>query len=552
MPKIPMNRHALRRYTAIVMGTGLALAGGASLPAAASANSSQLAIIEDGANLRNDPVGTMEQFRALGANAVRVIIPWEGIAPHATQTHKPSFNATDPNAYPAANWALYDAIDRQAKADGLKIDFTFDGSPRWAEQGQVPAKSKIFYSWRPNPSDFGQFVQAIAKRYDGSFTPKGQTSALPAVHFWSIWNEPNFGEDLGPEAINGSSLPVAPALYRGLVDAGWKALKSNSAHRKDTILIGEYAADGLSGGPTKHAPQGYPGDLGQMKPLVFIRALYCVDSNYKQLRGSYAKARGCPTNAAGSRAFRRQNPGLFSASGVADHPYPQANSPITGPRDPNYSEFDDLGNFARVLDKVNRVYGSHTRFPIYNTEYGYITHPPAVRRYLSPTRAAYYINWAEYLSWKNPRVRSYMQFLLSDPPPRTGPYAGFASGLETYKFAKKATFYAFRMPVYMPHTSFTRSQHVAVWGDVRPAPFATVDGFGQQRVQIQFKTGNGAFKTINTAKLNKPGGYFDVQMKFPSSGTVRLAWAYPSGDPLLLTADEGQTIYSRSFSVKVH
>jgi hypothetical protein len=41
-------------------------------------------------------------------------------------------------------------------------------------------------------------------------------------------------------------------------------------------------------------------------------------------------------------------------------------------------------------------------------------------------------------------------------------------------------------------------------------------------------------------------------MKFPSSGTVRLAWAYPSGDPLLLTADQGQTIYSRSFSVKVH
>jgi hypothetical protein len=550
MPRTPVSRLILRRSATLALLACLALLGTGALPAASSANSNQLAIIQDNLDLRNAAQAFLD-FRELGANTVRVIVPWSLVAPRADKAKKPNFNATDPNAYPAANWVPYDNIVTVAKADGLKVDFTFDGAPRWAEQGKIPAKS-TFFSWRPSPRDFGQFVQAIAKRYDGHFTPKGQSGPLPAVHFWSIWNEPNFGEDLGPQAINGSSLPVAPAIYRSLVAAGWKALKSNSAHRTDTILIGEYAADGLSGGPTKRAPQGYPGDLGQMKPLVFIRALYCVDNNYKQLRASYAKARGCPTNAAGSRAFRRQNPGLFSATGVADHPYPQANSPITGPRDPNYAEFDDLGNLARTLDKVNRVYGSHTRFPIYNTEYGYITHPPAVPRYLSPSRAAVFMNWTEYLSWKNPRVKSYMQYLLQDPAPTTGPYRLFASGLETYKGVRKATFYSFRMPVYMPHTQFSRHQHVAVWGDVRPAPLATSDGYGQQRVQIQFKTGHGAFKTINTARLNKPGGYFDVQMKFPSSGTVRLAWAYPSGDPLLPTADQGQTIYSRSFGIKVH
>jgi hypothetical protein len=550
MPKIPVNRLILRRSALLALAAALVGAGTTMLPAAASANSSQLAIIEDNLDLVN-PSLAFEQFRELGANTVRIIVPWGLLAPNATKTKKPNFNASDPNAYPAGNWAQYDNLVRQAKTDDLKLDFTFDGSPRWSATGH-PASTNPYYSWRPSTSDFKQFVTAVATRYDGHFTPPGQSSPLPRVSFWSIWNEPNFGEDLGPQAINGSTVPVAPALYRGLLNAGWQALKSNRYHKSDTILIGELAADGLSGRPTKHAPEGYPGDLGQMKPLVFIRALYCVDNNYKQLRGSFAKARGCPTNAAGSRAFRRQNPGLFSAAGVADHPYPQANSPVTGPRDPNYAEFDDLGNLARTLDKVNLAYGSRTRFPIYNTEYAYITHPPAVPRYLSPNRAAYFMNWAEYLSWTNPRVKSYMQYLLQDPAPTTGPYRLFASGLETYKGVKKATFYAFRMPVFMPHTSFKRSQHVAVWGDVRPAPFATSDGYGQQRVQIQLKTGNGAFKTINTARLNKPGGYFDVQMKFPSSGTVRLAWAYPSGDPLLLPANQGQTIYSRSFSVKVH
>jgi hypothetical protein len=550
MPKIPVNRLILRRSAMLGLAAALVGAGTTVLPAAASANSSQLSIIEDNLDLYNAPLA-FEQFRELGANTVRIIVPWGLIAPNATKTKKPNFNASNPNAYPAANWAPYDNLVTQAKIDDLKLDFTFDGSPRWAATGR-PASTNPYFSWRPNTRDFKQFVTAVATRYDGHFRPPGQSSPLPKVSFWSVWNEPNFGEDLGPQAIDGSTVPVAPALYRGLLNAGWQALKSNPDHKHDTILIGEFAADGLSGRPTKHAPEGYPGDLGQMKPLVFIRALYCVDNNYKQLRGSFAKARGCPTNAAGSRAFRRQNPGLFSATGVADHPYPQANSPVTGPPDPNYAEFDDLGNLARTLDKVNRAYGSRTRFPIYNTEYGYITHPPAVSRYLSPARAAYFMNWAEYLSWKNPRVKSYMQYLLQDPAPTTGPYRLFASGLETYKGAKKATFYAFRMPVYMPHTSFSRNQHVAVWGDARPAPFATSDGFGAQRVQIQLKTGNGAFKTINTAKLNKPGGYFDVQMKFPSSGTVRLAWTYPSNDPQLLSVNEGQTIYSRSFSVKVH
>ena len=48
---------------------------------------------------------------------------------------------------------------------------------------------------------------------------------------------------------------------------------------------------------------------------------------------------------------------------------------------------------------------------------------------------------------------------------------------------------------------------------------------------------------------NKPGGepfrvapYFDVLLKFPSTGSVRLAWSYPGGPQ----------IFSRTVSVHLH
>jgi hypothetical protein len=551
-----MPKFICRRSATIALGASLAIGAAAALPAAASASSSQVAIIQDFGDLSN-PAGILQQFRMLGAGTVRVSVPWSQIAPSPASTVKPNFDATDPNAYPAAGWVPYDNVVRAAKADGITVDFTVTGgAPRWAEGSGIPAAAlrDSFYAWKPNAADYGQFVTAVGKRYDGKFTPQGQSSLapLPAVHFWAIFNEPNFGQNLGPQAINGSKVSVAPMMYRNIVQVGWKALQA-TGHGRDTILIGELAAEGVGPSkPTRKAPQGYPGNFSQTKPLEFIRTLYCVNSSYRELRGSAAKSVGCPTNAAGSRRFRAQNPGLFSASGVADHPYPQGNSPVQNDnKDPNFAEFHDLGHLATVLDDVNRAYGSHKRYPIYNTEYAYITRPPKGRPYVSPTTAAYYINWAEYLSWKNPRVKSYMQYLLTDPPPNTGVYAGFASGLETYQGTPKATYYAYRMPFYMPTTSFSHRKSVQVWGDVRPATFARLDGHGTQTVQVQEKL-HGAFKTLKTVKLTKPGGYFDVAMKFTTSGQVRLQWAYPSGDSLLAGSQAGQPITSRMFSIKVH
>ena len=358
MRKFPARRLNARHIA--TLAAALTAGGTAALPATASANSSQLAMIQDGSELVNAPAA-LAQFRELGANAVRVVVRWSAIAPKPNSKKKPTFNGNDPNAYPAAGWAAYDSIVRAAAADHLTLDFTLSGgAPRWAEGSGIPAGNTPFFSWKPSAADYGQFVRAVGERYDGHFTPNGQSSPLPAVHFWAIYNEPNFGEDLGPQAIKGSTVSVAPMMYRGLISAAWKSLHA-TGHSRDTILIGEFAARGLSGKVTRSHPQGLPGDRGQTKPLLFIRTLYCVDNSYHQLRGRAAKAVGCPTNAAGSRRFRAQNPGLFNASGVSDHPYPVNGSPINdGGKDPNFAAFHDLGNFGRTFDRVNSASTVHT------------------------------------------------------------------------------------------------------------------------------------------------------------------------------------------------
>ncbi|MGH3264770.1 MAG: hypothetical protein ACRDNS_22585, partial [Trebonia sp.] len=383
MPKFSIS-DLTRRWSVRALAASMSLAALAAIPATAAAKHSQIAIIQDGSDLANAPAA-MAEFRALGATTVRVVVPWATIAPNATKTRKPNFKATDPNAYPAKNWAPYDELDKAAKADGMTVDFVVTGgAPRWAEGRGIPGgphgfnnsqnKGAIFFAWKPSANEYGQFFKAVATRYSGHFKPRGQSTALPNIHFWTIYNEPNFGEDLGPQATHRSTVATGPMMFRGLLNAGWKALHQ-TGHGRDTIIFGEYAAEGFEPGPNPK-PDGLPGNAGQTRPLLFTRDLYCVDSHYRWLRGSDARATGCPTTASGSRKFRSQNPALFSASAVSAHPYPQGSSPVSKAGNKvDYATFPDLGNLARTFDKVNRAYGSGKKYAIYNTEYGYITNP---------------------------------------------------------------------------------------------------------------------------------------------------------------------------------
>ncbi len=544
------------RRALITAAAGLACAAlhllGAPAPAAASAQ--QVAIIEDDIHMLKDPMATLRTFRALGAGIVRVFVSWAAIAPDWTSTREPAgFDASDPAAYPAGAWDRYDAIVRDAKKLGLTIDFLVTGgSPRWADGPGIPAVAATNpnRAWYPSAAKYGAFFRAVATRYSGSYPdPENPSQMLPRVSFWSIWNEPNFGEDLGPQATDGSTIFVAPDLYRSLVNAGWSALHA-TGHGHDTILIDELAARGLIGKPDAAHPGGLPGNFSQTKPLPFLRMLYCVDQNYDALRGAAAKELGCPTTAAGSHQFRSQNPGLFGATAVGDHPYAGDEPPTKDTsRDPSFATLPKLPNLEAELDRLQRIYGSNRRLPIYNDEFGYITNPPNRHRFVSPAKAAYYLNWAEYLTWRNARVASTAQYLLYDPvPTKLAPGGGFATGLLTWRGQRKPTYPAYRMPVYLPRTSARRGRGLLVWGCVRPSHYAAIDTHHAQYVRIQFRRGRrGPFTTIRQVKITNPRGYFETRVSFPATGTVRLSWSYPASDPLLPTG----TIYSRLQQITV-
>jgi hypothetical protein len=524
------------------------------LATSAAASSTQQSIFEPGPQLLSNTGATLERLRVLGVDRIRLFMHWSYIAPAAnSRTRPPHFNGASPAAYPARNWASWDAIIKGAKQYGIKIDLDLGGrAPFWAMPKDT--KTTTQGSNTPNASEYQAFAQAVGKRYSGAY------HGLPRVDFWSVWNEPDYISSLQPQGTGpNGTIPNSPHLYRDLVDAAWNGLHG-TGHGRDTLLIGELANRGYTNfGPHSH---------GGMFPVTFVQSLYCVDSRYSQLRGSTAVAEGCPANAAGSRRFRSHHPALFQATGFSDHPYsrwyPPNREEFAGCNTGLCSALAQVGNLSRALDKVQHVYGSSKKFPIYSTEYGYQTSPPKRSPdptshdiFVSPSTAALYMNWAEYISYRNPRIASYDQYLIQDPvkPSRSNDYGSYASGLMTWNGLEKPTYDAFRLPLYMPVTTGNSGQSLELWGDARPAAYASADtgGLMPQSVDIQFEAaGSSMWTTVQTVLITNPEGYFDVSVPFTQSGSVRLAYTYPAGDALLSSpTDPGMLRFSRTVNVTV-
>jgi hypothetical protein len=523
MPKISARRLAIVGLSSLIPLLQLIS------PASSLASGRQVSIFQDGA-VGSNPGPTVQELRHLGANTVRIQVNWANLAPSPASKTRPNFDATNPGAYPASGWAGIDGSVRAASANGISVLLTVTGgAPAWAEGPGKPGgqAGQGLAAWKPSAAEFGKFVKAVVKRYGGGYRPSGQSSALPRVGTWEIWNEPNFVEDLAP-------LNTSPAMYRALVAAAWPALRGHG-----TVLLGAMGA--------------YV--AGFVTPLKFVRQLYCVDGGYHALRGAAAKQQSCPTGG----GFRGKNPALFSAGGFSMHPYPLSsnmNVPPTGNRihNPDVVPFSRLPNLIKTLDSVTHVYRSGKHFNVINDEYGYITNPPAPGG-VSLANQAYYLNWAEYLSWKNPRIGSFDQFLLTDPPASSPGH--FDSGLLNSNGAPKPAYDAWRLPLYLPSASTRKGRSLEVWGCVRPAPFAAADTGQAQVGHIQFRAnGSKVFKDVATTRL-RGNCYFDLKVKFPSSGTVRLSYQYPLTDlrlrPTIGTQyiDPLASYVSRSVSVTV-
>ena len=124
---------------------------------------------------------SLSRANEAGASIVRLTVGWGDIAPTRPQ------NPGDP-ADPAYNFAALDTAVTDAVRHGLAPLLTVSDAPNWAEGAGRPA-SAAPGSWRPQPSAFGQFAAALARRYSGGFSTSAGT--LPRVTLLQAWVEPN-------------------------------------------------------------------------------------------------------------------------------------------------------------------------------------------------------------------------------------------------------------------------------------------------------------------------------------------------------------------------
>jgi hypothetical protein len=408
---------------------------------------------------------------------------------------------------------------RGALARGILVNLNITSPiPRWAAGDPPASRQDLQLNWGPNPEEFGKFVQAVSKRYSGTY------QGLPRVDYWSIWNEPNQAGWLTPQWAPDPRKPSrrvesAPSVYRSLVANAWSALAA-TGHGTDTILVGETAPQGQ---------QNRKGVTQSIDALRFIRRLYCLDDNLNLLKGTSAEIRACPQG--NPAQFVAENPGLFHATGFAHHPYDMLSPPARRAKPPDWVTMANLGDLSRELRRIYARYGQKTQttrgVPLYLTEYGFQTSPDPI--HISFSQQAAFLNEAEYIAARNPNVRALSQFLLVDDKPDPAfsvktqarlAWRTFQSGLTLQSGKRKPAYRAYMTPLVVKTPRVRRGAGVQLFGMLRgAAPTALA------KVSLQWRSRGGkGWRTRRTITVGGPRHYFNTTVSVPGSGYVRLRW----------------------------
>lgn len=493
----------------------LCLGTAAVMAPASHAGPEQTTIFEDARLLSvPDPerAQLLDELQGLGVQALHVLLPWDEFAPRPSGRRKPrGFDSADPAAYPARAWESLDSLVRGAAARGMDVLLTPNGpAPQWAQSRRARARS---WAARPSPREFGRLVQAVAIRYSGTYDAEDGNGVLPAVTFWSFWNEPNLPGWLDPQMafsrLLGKRIPYSPRLYRRLYVAGERAL-GRAGHAGDRVLLGELA-------PLGRAKPRRPYDV--IAPAVFLRELFCLDSRMRPFRGAERAARGC-------HRYHRMR-----AAGLATHPYVLnfSQNPKRAFGNRTWTSIGSLGRLEKLLDRAAARRRVRRRLPVYITEFGVFTY--GVQATSSEPnqpdileRQAAYLNAAEYLAYRDPRVLAYAQYQYADDPPPSedGSYTGWYTGIRFSNNAPKPAYDAFRLPI---HVRCVSPDEVRIWGLVRPIVL------GSSTVQIEAGAGGEFAPVGEPVTISNPRGFFEVAIDYPgaTSHEWRFSWTSAAG-----------------------
>ncbi len=405
---------------------------------------------------------TLDELRGLGVRDLRIVLSWRDVAPAATSASVPAFHERDPARYP---WGRYGAAIDAASAAGFRVLLTVSGPvPRWATAARRDQRT------RPSPLHFQRFFEAVARRFGTK------------VDRYSVWNEPNHPAFLLPQYVQGK--PVSGTIYRKLYLAARRGLKA--AGQQDRVpLFGETAPRGTG---------------RVVAPLRFLRQALCLTSAGR----------------------RRASCNQLKIREIAHHPYTTRAGPTFAPPGRDDVTIGVLSRLTRLLGTAERAHAIPRGSTIAITEFGIQSLPDPIIG-VSQTTQAEYRSAAELLAYRQPRVRTFAQYLLRDDNPRPGPassrYSGFESGLRTAQGTAKRSYAAFRLPLVARPAGHTR---VALWGLVRPAR-------GRTSVLIEYRAaGSTRWRPLKRVASNARGRWSARTVRH-GDRRYRIRWSAPDG-----------------------
>ena len=215
-----------------------------------------------------------------------------------------------------------------------------------------------------------------------------------------------------------------------------------------------------------------------LRPLVFLRALGCVDRSYRRLRSGLLQ--GLP---AGDRRRLRVPPARHAD--LARHRVPQPATTSTSPRWGGSRARSTGCSAAGGCARRTR------RFGLFLDEYGYQTRPPDRTAGVSLATQDRWLQKAAYRAWRDPRVKLLTQYQWLDEPLRRAgsPFAGWQSGLRFVSGKPKPALEHFDTPMQV---DAARSR---LWGQARPG--------GAQTVRVERRArGATAYRLLATVRTD--------------------------------------------------
>ncbi len=342
----------------------------------------------------------LARIRATGASVVRIPVEWRYIA---SSPPPAGFDASDA-ASPGYDFARVDAAVRSTVAAGLTPLLVVTAAPDFAE---APHRWSYAYpgSWAPNPTAFGEFATAVARRYGGSFQdPLQPGRMLPRVRLYEAWNEPNLARYLEPQwvAEGGRWRPFAPLLYRQLLNAFYTAVKAVAPG--DTVIAG-----GL-------APNGEPAGTGRMTPVAFLRALLCLEGSVARggARGARQRQKRATRVIAGASSPSCPDPPHFDVLSFHPLSFESPDRPAASSEDVAIA---DIAKVTGMLTRAERLGTALPRAhkPLWVTELNWESAPQAAHG-VAPRLQALWISRALHRLWVAGVSLVSWQFLV-DPYP---------------------------------------------------------------------------------------------------------------------------------------